>query len=78
MSDFPSRRWPELRRVLERKPLRYAVTRQNGSHRTLESSAGYPPLHLSFHDLQTIPGGLVRKILCNDVGLTREEARRLL
>jgi hypothetical protein len=41
-------------------------------------SDGYPKLIFSFHDGQTIPPGLVRKILMVDVGLSEEEARRLL
>ena len=45
---------------------------------TLKSEAGYPDLHLAFHDRQEIPGGLVRKILVRDVGLTENDARELL
>lgn len=77
MSQFRSMRWPTLLRVLTRDPLNYAITRQEGSHRTLEA-AGRPVLHLSFHDNQELPGGLVRKILCKDIGLTPDEARKLL
>lgn len=39
---------------------------------------GYPSLTFSFHDSATIPPGLVRKILIKDVGLTEEEALKLL
>lgn len=77
MSQFPSCRWPALERVLTRKPLEYRITRQSGSHRTLEAD-GRPILHLSFHDQQEIPGRTIRKILVNDVGLTEDEARKLL
>lgn len=70
-------RWPKLERILTRQPLNYVVTRQTGSHRTLEAP-GRPTLHLSFHDRQELPGGLVRKILVQDVGLSEEEARSLL
>lgn len=75
---FPAMRWPELRRVLARKPLEYEVARQGGSHKTLVSRAGYPELHLAFHDHADIPPGLVRKILTRDVGLSEEEALGLL
>ncbi len=77
-ADFPSMRWPALRRVLEREPLTYTVARASGSHLTLKSAAGYPDLHLAFHERQEIPPGLVRKILCRDVGLSKEDALRLL
>lgn len=77
MSRFPALRWPALRRVLTRVPLSYRITRQVGSHRTLETE-GRPMLHLSFHDNQEIPGGLVRKILVQDIGLTEDEALGLL
>jgi predicted RNA binding protein YcfA (HicA-like mRNA interferase family) len=75
---FPSLRWPQLLRILERDPLRYHVVRQRGSHRTLRSDAGYPELHLAFHDRASIPPGLVRKILLRDIGLTESQARSLL
>jgi predicted RNA binding protein YcfA (HicA-like mRNA interferase family) len=74
---FPSMRWPQLLRVLEREPLNYRVVRQQGSHRTLEAD-GRRRLLLSFHDKQEMPGGLVRKILVHDIGLTEDEARNLL
>ena len=77
MDPFPSLRWPQLRRILEREPLGYGIERQEGSHRKLVAP-GRPDLHLSFHDDQTLPPGLVRKILVNDVGLSETEARELL
>lgn len=74
---FPSVRWPELERILAREPLAYATIRQKGSHRTLESANGYPRLHLAFHDQAEIPGGLLRKVLMGDIGLSEEEAQAL-
>jgi predicted RNA binding protein YcfA (HicA-like mRNA interferase family) len=74
MDPFPSMKARALRRVLAREPLRYERQRQSGSHTTLLSHAGYPPLYWAFHDGQTIPPGLVRKILTRDVGLSEEEA----
>jgi predicted RNA binding protein YcfA (HicA-like mRNA interferase family) len=75
---LPSMRGRELLRVLERAPLFYSVVRRRGSHKTLKSTAGYPDLHLAFHDKAEIPGGLVRKVLCGDVGLTEEQVRGLI
>ena len=77
LNQFPSMRWPTLYRILARDPLNYSITRQDGSHRTLEAE-GRPVLHLSFHDSQELPGGMVRKILCKDIGLSQDEARKLL
>ncbi len=71
-------RWPELYRVLSRKPLQYRIVRQSGSHKTLQSETGYPELNLAFHDDHELAGGLVRKILCKDVGLTDTQARKLI
>jgi predicted RNA binding protein YcfA (HicA-like mRNA interferase family) len=78
MPDYPSMRWPELRRVLEREPLGYVATKVRGSHVKYESPNGFPPLRLAFHDRSEIPPGLVRKILTRDVGLTDEVATGLL
>jgi predicted RNA binding protein YcfA (HicA-like mRNA interferase family) len=64
--------------VLARPPLSYRVVRQTGSHRRLESSAGYPPLTFAWHDGVTIAPGAVRKVLVKEVGLSAEDALRLL
>jgi predicted RNA binding protein YcfA (HicA-like mRNA interferase family) len=74
---FPSMRWPQLRRILEREPLNYRIVHQEGSHRTLEAE-GRPRLRLSFHDDAEIASGQIRTILVRDVGLTVDEARGLL
>jgi len=76
--QFPSMKARALRRVLGRRPLSYSSDRSAGSHEALTSDAGYPPLTFAFHDGDTIAPGLVRKILVKDVGLSVEEARRLL
>lgn len=78
MAPFPSLRWPELRRVLEREPLSYEVYWQKGSHKKLRSANGYPPLRLAFHDNKTLAPGLVREVLTKGVGLTEEQALALL
>jgi predicted RNA binding protein YcfA (HicA-like mRNA interferase family) len=77
--QFPSLKARELRRILEREPLAYSsVPGSGGSHTRLTSANGYPDLLFAFHDRQTLPPGLVRKILVRDVGLTFEMAFELL
>jgi predicted RNA binding protein YcfA (HicA-like mRNA interferase family) len=68
----------DLLRVLKREPLNYYVHTQEGSHRKLRSTAGYPELKHSFHEAVTLAPGLVRKIMVKDVGLTPEQAIGLL
>lgn len=67
----------QLLRVLKRTPLNYKETRRKGSHRRLEAE-GRKPIVFSFHDGKTLSPGLVRKILCDDAGLSEEEAEQLL
>lgn len=66
-----------LLRVLSRAPLTYTVARQRGSHRKLVAD-GRPDLSFSFHDQAEVPPRVVRKILCDDVGLAEAEALELL
>ena len=69
----------ELLRVLRRQPLAYVAKRSpGGSHRRLTSANGYPDLTWAHHDGATLPPGLVRKILRDQVGLTEDEAAGLL
>jgi predicted RNA binding protein YcfA (HicA-like mRNA interferase family) len=75
---FPSLKAPQLLAVLQRKPLSYRVMSQTGSHRHLSSDAGYPDLDFSWHDNQTLPSGLVRRIFTKRIGLSEEDARKLL
>ncbi len=75
---FPSVRAADFLAILTREPLAYRVVRQKGSHRRLTSDKGYPPLTFAFHDAATLPRGLVRKILTKDIGLSEDEALRLL
>lgn len=77
MADFPSMPAKQLLAVLQREPLGYTVERQRGSHRHLLAE-GRPPVLFSFHDRATVPPGLVRKILVKTVGLTAEDALKLL
>ncbi len=76
VTSFPSLKARDLFRILTGRPLGYKVLRQTGSHRRLISD-DYPPLTFAFHDGDTVPPGLVRKILTKDVGLSDDEARRL-
>jgi predicted RNA binding protein YcfA (HicA-like mRNA interferase family) len=78
LTAFPSLKASRLLSILMREPLGYEIRRQRGSHRTLISRNGYPPLLFSFHDGATIPPGAVRKVLTRDVGLRDDEARGLL
>jgi len=75
---FPSLKARDLLAMLQRRPFQYRVVRSRGSHKRLESKHGYPPLTFSFHEGDTVPSGAVRKILCGDVGLTEDEARKLV
>jgi predicted RNA binding protein YcfA (HicA-like mRNA interferase family) len=74
---FPSLKAQRLLSILTGKPLGYRVVRQSGSHRRLEAE-GRPALTFAFHDRASIPGGMVRKILIVQVGLSEDEARRLV
>jgi predicted RNA binding protein YcfA (HicA-like mRNA interferase family) len=75
---FPSLKAKQLKRVLKRKPLCYREVSQVGSHCKLESSNGYPPIDFVHHDKDEVPPGLVRRMLVHRVGLTEQEARKLV
>lgn len=77
MAGYPSIKARELLRILQKAPLNYVIERQKGSHRKL-TAPGRPPLIIAFHDNLTIPPGLVRKILVDQVGLSDDEARGLV
>ncbi|HMG42282.1 MAG TPA: type II toxin-antitoxin system HicA family toxin [Acidimicrobiales bacterium] len=76
MGDFPSMKAADLIRLLQRK-LGYEVDRQKGSHRRLKA-VGRPTLTFAFHDRQSLPPGVVRKVLVKDVGLSEEDAEGIL
>ena len=61
-----------------RAPLNYEIVKQKGSHRKLVSSAGYKAFTFSWHDGETLPGGLVREVLVKRVGLEESEAFELV
>lgn len=52
--------------------------RTTGSHKIFERTrSGHTyKVVFSYHDQQTVTGGIVRQILRNDLGLTREQARK--
>jgi predicted RNA binding protein YcfA (HicA-like mRNA interferase family) len=74
---FPSMRAQALLAVLLRKPLSYKIVRQNGSHRRLEAD-GRPAITFAYHNRATVGPVAVKKVLVNDVGLSVEDALRLL
>jgi len=76
--EFPSLKARKLLAILQRKPLSYSVHRQKGSHRIMRSASGYPEINFSGHEADTIGPRLVKKILCEDVGLGEAEARKLI
>lgn len=75
--QFPSLKAKKLLQTLERRPLGYTVARQKGSHRRM-TAPGRPSLSFAFHDRSTVSGNLVKEILTKDVGLSEDEAKRLL
>ncbi len=67
--------------ILERKPLLYGEKsgkKRKGSHRHLVSSNGYPDIGFWAHDKDTLKGSVVKEILVKQVGLSENEARKLL
>lgn len=78
MSQFPSLKVSDLLRVLMRKPLEYEIDRQKGSHRTMKSSQGYPQLLFTGHEGDEMGPTRVKKMLVDQVGLSQEQAIKLL
>lgn len=66
----------KLLRLLKSK-LGYVVHSQKGSHRKMHASQR-PDILFSYHEGVTVPPGVVRKILINDVGLSEAEAQQIL
>lgn len=73
--NYPSMKSSDLLHILAH--LGYIEYRRVGSHRRLKAN-GRPDLTFAFHDGQTVPPGLVRKILAKDVGLSEDEIREIL
>lgn len=75
-SDYPSMDVKKLRRLLT--TLGYVATGNGkGSHERLIHGT-YPPLTFSGHSTKEISGGMVKKILLKDIGLTDEQAKEVL
>lgn len=68
----------DLEAVLLRKPLSYRIKRQKGSHRVMESEAGYPKILFTVHDGATVGPKYVERVLCKQVGLSEEDALAVL
>lgn len=62
--------------VLQRE-LGYKIERQAGSHRRLVAE-GRPSLTFAFHDGVSLSPGLVRDILIKQVGLSRDDALKVV
>lgn len=77
VASFPSMKAGKFLSVLMRAPLDYKITRQKGSHRTLEAD-GRPKLLFSYHDGAEVPPGVIRKYLVSVIGLSESEALALL
>lgn len=71
---FPAMKARKLESILRRR-YGYGEARQNGSHRVMESTDGYPRLTLAFGSGTELGGAMVRQILTRQVRLTLEEAR---
>jgi len=75
MAVFPSKGAGQMLRIL--KKIGYRVSRQEGSHRVM-TCPQRPDILFSYHGNVTVPPGVVRKILVKDVGLTEQDALKLL
>ena len=81
VAEFPSLKAKKILAILERKPLLYAEKtgkKRKGSHRHLVSSSGYPDIGFWAHDKDTLKGSVIKDILVKQVGLSEDEARKLL
>jgi predicted RNA binding protein YcfA (HicA-like mRNA interferase family) len=63
--------------VVLTRDLGYRVVRQRGSHRRLEAE-GRPVLTFAFHNGVSLSPGIVRDILVKQVGLSLDEAQRVV
>lgn len=77
VNRFPSLRAREVVRLLERGPLYYTIKRQRGSHKHF-ASENYPDVLFSYHDGKSLAPGELRKLLVGIVGLSEEDALRLI
>ena len=71
--QWPSMTGRQMDKILRR--ICGAPRRQSGSHRMFVSLTG-DTFTFAVHDRKTIPGGLVRRILVEDVGLHPDQARK--
>jgi predicted RNA binding protein YcfA (HicA-like mRNA interferase family) len=74
--EFPSLKARQLLRVLGR--LGYRVSRHGGSSHRWLAAEGRPRVRFAYHDRATVPPHTVRDILLDQVGLTVEEALKVV
>lgn len=75
---FPSLKATKLRQILKKELGYQRIPKSgHGSHCLLESD-GRPRILWAFHNNVTIAPGLVRNILMKQVGLSLEEARKVV
>ena len=77
MRKIPSMKITRLLRIICSEPLNYRILRIHGSHRFLVSS-NYPSFVLSTHHGREVPSNKVKSILINEIGLSEEEAWKLI
>lgn len=77
MPPFPSLKAKRLLWILLSEPIGYRIVRQRGSHRILEAP-GRKRIVFAFHDGQTVPPGVVRRMLEKEAGLDANAALDLL
>ncbi len=75
-NPFPSLKARAMLALLQGE-LGYEIERQSGSHRRLVAK-GRPTLTFAFHDSVSLSPGEVRDILVKQVGLSRDEALRVV
>lgn len=75
-NPFPSLKAAAMLTVLQGN-LGYRIVRQKGSHRRLEAD-GRPSLTFAFHPGDSLSPGVVRDILVKQVGLSQDEALRVV
>jgi predicted RNA binding protein YcfA (HicA-like mRNA interferase family) len=74
--EFPSLKARQLLRILGR--LGYRVTRRGGSSHRWLAAERRPTLLFAYHDRATVPPGIVRDMLVQQVGLTVDEALKVV
>ncbi|ARO11682.1 hypothetical protein BMR99_03330 [Propionibacterium freudenreichii] len=74
---WPSLKARQLRRILEASGYTEVADSRRGSHLTLRHPK-LKDIRWAFHDKQTVPPMLVKKILLRDAGMSLDEALEVL